>query len=52
MARNEAIIRAYFAELGRKGAKARAERYSHAQLSEWAKKGGRPRKDQKKKGKK
>lgn len=40
----EAIIRNHFAELGRKGAKARAKRYSHAQLSKWAQLGGRPAK--------
>lgn len=31
-------------ELARKGGKARAEKYSKKQLSEWAKLGGRPRK--------
>jgi hypothetical protein len=35
-------LRNYFAEMGRRGAKARAERYSHSQLSEWASLGGRP----------
>ena len=41
------------AEAGRRGGKARAERHSHAQLSEWAKLGGwpkgRPRKKTKRK---
>lgn len=33
--------------MGRKGGKARAAKYDAATLSEWAKKGGRPRKDAK-----
>lgn len=36
-------LRAYLARLGRKGGKARAEKYSKATLSKWAKKGGYPR---------
>lgn len=32
-------------QLGKKGGKARAAKYDRATLSEWAKKGGRPRKD-------
>jgi hypothetical protein len=39
-------------QLGRKGGRARAAKYSSEQLSEWAKKGGRPRKDAKAQGKK
>jgi hypothetical protein len=31
--------------MGKKGGKARAAKYDHKTLSEWAKKGGRPRKD-------
>jgi hypothetical protein len=31
-------------ELARSGGKARADKYDHATLSEWAKRGGRPRK--------
>jgi len=31
--------------MGKKGGKARAEKYPHETLSKWAKKGGRPRKD-------
>jgi hypothetical protein len=41
-------------ELARAGGKARAEKYSKAKLSEWAKLGGRPKKKQsaaKKRGK-
>ena len=44
---DEAVIRDYFAAIGRKGAKTRAERYSHQQLSAWAKRGGRPQKQEK-----
>ena len=36
-------IREYLAEIGRKGGKTRARKYSKATLSEWAKKGGRPK---------
>jgi hypothetical protein len=38
------------AQLGRKGGKARAAKYDAATLSEWAKKGGRPRQDAKGQG--
>ena len=31
-------------QLASSGGKARAKKYSHKQLSEWAKRGGRPRK--------
>ena len=34
--------------MGKKGGKARAAKYDHKTLSEWAKKGGRPRKDARK----
>jgi len=43
------IISQYLAKLGRKGGKARAARHDKATLSKWAKLGGRPRKEQKKK---
>ena len=43
------VIRSQFA---RSGGEARASKYAHEQLSEWAKKGGRPRKDANAKGKK
>ena len=33
----------YFQKTGAEGGKARAEKYSKEQLSEWAKKGGRPK---------
>ena len=33
----------FFKETGAQGGKARAERYSKQQLSEWGKKGGRPK---------
>ena len=36
------LIRGYLAEIGSKGGKARAERHSKAELSKWAKLGGRP----------
>lgn len=38
------IIREFLTEAGRKGGKARAAKHSKAQLSKWAKKGGRPSK--------
>jgi general stress protein YciG len=37
------IIREFLEEAGRKGGKARAAKYDKRTLSEWAKKGGRPR---------
>jgi general stress protein YciG len=36
------MIREYLASIGRKGGKARADKYDKATLSKWAKKGGRP----------
>jgi hypothetical protein len=39
----------YFQKTGAEGGKARAERHSKKQLSEWAKLGGRPRGSSKKK---
>jgi len=42
------MIREYLASIGSKGGKARAARHSKAELSKWAKLGGRPRKDAKK----
>ena len=33
----------FFKETGAQGGRARAERYSKQQLSEWGKKGGRPK---------
>lgn len=44
--------RAIRTQLARSGGKARAAKYSSEQLSKWAKKGGRPRKDAKAEGKK
>jgi hypothetical protein len=38
------MIREYLAKIGRKGGKARAAKYGTAQLSKWAKLGGRPKK--------
>lgn len=38
------IIRAYFKVTGAKGGKARAERHSKEQISQWGKLGGRPKK--------
>lgn len=38
-------IRKFYKELARMGGKARAKKYDHATLSEWAKRGGRPRKE-------
>ena len=42
----------YFQLTGAEGGKARARRHSKAQLSEWGRKGGRPRKSRNKKGSK
>jgi hypothetical protein len=42
------LMREALRELAIAGGKARARRYSKKQLSEWAKTGGRPRKDAKK----
>ena len=39
------------AEAGRKGGKARAKKYSHSQLSEWASMGGWPKGRPRKKSK-
>ena len=44
----EEMMRLVQTELARKGGKARAAKYSSEQLREWAKMGGRPRKDDKK----
>jgi hypothetical protein len=41
-------VRQYLATIGSKGGKARAAKYGKAALSRWAKKGGRPRKKEKK----
>lgn len=38
------LLSAYLKKLGSKGGKTRAAKYSSEQLSEWAKKGGRPKK--------
>jgi len=42
-------ILAYFRKTGAQGGKARAEKHSKKQLSEWAKLGGRPKGSGKKK---
>ena len=44
------LMRDALRQLAVAGGKARAKKYSKKQLSEWAKKGGRPRKDAKKRG--
>jgi transposase-like protein len=38
-------VRDFYKQLTSMGGKARAKKYDHATLSEWAKRGGRPRKD-------
>jgi general stress protein YciG len=43
----EAVL-AFLKKIGAKGGKSRAARHDKATLSKWAKKGGRPRKDGKK----
>jgi len=37
-------VRKFYKQLASEGGKARAKKYDHATLSEWAKRGGRPRK--------
>lgn len=39
---SDKAIREYLSKIAAKGGKARAEKYDHATLSKWAKKGGRP----------
>jgi len=39
-------VKQYLASIGNKGGKKRAELYDKKTLSKWAKKGGRPRKEQ------
>ncbi len=43
----DTAIREYLVKIGRKGGKMRAERHSKAELSKWAKLGGRPPKAKK-----
>jgi DNA-binding NarL/FixJ family response regulator len=43
MGETSKAVRAYLAGIGRKGAETRVKRYSHRQLSQWSKSGGRPR---------
>ena len=43
----DAAIREYLAKIGSKGGKARAARHGKAELSKWAKLGGRPPKSKK-----
>jgi hypothetical protein len=38
-------VRKFYKQLASLGGKARAKKYDHAILSEWAKRGGRPKKD-------
>ena len=42
------MVREYLASIGRRGGKARAAKYDKATLTKWAKKGGRPPKEGKK----
>jgi hypothetical protein len=42
----DTTIREYLAKIGSKGGKGRAKRHSKAQLSKWAKLGGRPPKSE------
>jgi hypothetical protein len=51
MKKKTETISEYLSGLGKKGGKSRAKKYDKATLSKWAKLGGRPRKDAKKKGK-
>jgi hypothetical protein len=47
MKKKSDLIREYLSQLGKKGGRARADKYDKATLSKWAKKGGRPRKEKK-----
>jgi hypothetical protein len=38
-------VRKFYKQLASVGGKARAKKYDHATLSDWAKRGGRPKKD-------
>jgi hypothetical protein len=38
-------VKRFYRQVASAGGKARAAKYDHKTLSEWAKKGGRPRKD-------
>jgi hypothetical protein len=38
-------VKRFYRQVSSAGGKARAAKYDHKTLSEWAKKGGRPRKD-------
>jgi len=38
-------VKRFYRQVSSAGGKARAAKYDHETLSEWAKKGGRPRKD-------
>lgn len=40
----EKAIKKHFSDLGKKGGKTRAKKYTKKQLQEWGAKGGRPRK--------
>jgi general stress protein YciG len=42
--KTDQAVTAYLAKIGRRGGQMRAAKYDKATLSEWAKKGGRPRK--------
>jgi hypothetical protein len=44
-------VRKFYKQLASAGGKARAKKYDHATLSEWAKRGGRPRKAKTEEGK-
>ena len=48
MKNKQDLIREYLSQLGKKGAAARAAKYDKATLSNWAKKGGRPKKEKSK----
>jgi hypothetical protein len=47
MTRNDSI-REYLSKIGKRGGKARADKFDKATLSKWAKMGGRPKKGTKK----
>jgi hypothetical protein len=48
MKQEDKVISQYLAKIGSKGGKARAAKHDKATLRKWAKRGGRPRKKEKK----
>jgi hypothetical protein len=43
--KDDDAVKQYLSKIGSKGGKTRAAKHTKQQLSQWAKKGGRPKKD-------